>query len=46
MHQIDISCVFCVRANTIIVLCDPPVRNVHKYESRPTITEELTSTDQ
>jgi len=43
MHQINISCVFCVRANTVIVLCIPPVRNVHKCESRLIITEQLTA---
>jgi hypothetical protein len=46
MHQIDISCVFCVRANTVIVLCVRPVRNVHKCQYRLITTEQLTITHQ
>jgi len=35
-----------VTANTFIVLCVPPVRNVHKCQSMLITTEQLTSTDQ
>jgi len=46
MHHIDISCVFCVRANTLIVLCVRPVINVHNCDYRLTTTEQLTVTHQ
>ena len=35
-----------VTANTVIVLCVRPVRNVHKYQSTLIRTEQLTGTDQ
>ena len=35
-----------VTANTVIVLCVPPVRNVHKCQSILITTEQLTGTDQ
>jgi len=35
-----------VTANTLIVLCVPPVRNVHKRQSLFFTTEQLSSTDQ
>jgi len=35
-----------VTANTVIVLCVLPVRNVHKCQSILTTTEQLTSTNQ
>jgi hypothetical protein len=46
MHQIDISCVFCVRPNTVTVLCVRPVKNVHKCQYRLIITDQLKVTHQ